>query len=749
MPDMPDKAEATPHSTNPPLRPILAWLAVFTAALQHISCRSCVALSSIVSSAAASTEHFLDKAGFDRAPWLAVGYGFGIAAWFNLASHWQWLALIALCLGGGLLAQMLMRREGAYPFLRQAIMVMALMIAAGCMTVWAKSVLAGARPITYPMAPTLNALILERSGQPAEGRVRLTIATREPNTNRAMKVRLNLPEKYDDPEAVEGAVIRVRARLMPPMSPQLPGGYDFARSAWFTGISATGAALAKPEIITASKGHSWLAQLQHRLSAHVRAQIAGSAGGVAAAFASGDRGGISTADEQAMRDAGLTHLLSVSGLHVSAVIAAAYVVALRLLALFPAIALRLRLPLVAAAFGGIVGIFYTLLTGAEVPTVRSCAGALMVLAAVALGREPLSLRLLAVVAMVVLFLWPEAVVGPSFQMSFGSVLAIISLHSAAPVRHFLEQKLEAWWMRLGRHFLLALLTGMVIELALMPIALFHFHRSGVYGGMANIIAIPLTTFFSMPLIALALVLDMVGMGGAAWWLTGHTLDFLLQLAHFTANRPGAVSLLPTFGSGRFMLFIGAMLWLALWRGPMRLWGLVPAMLAVVGLLVLRPPDILITGDGGNVGLMSSDGQKLHILRQGRSTFTRDNMLELTGMAGQVELLEDWPGSRCNKDFCLVELSRGGRMWRILIARRDVVPVASELEAACAGVDIVVAKHTLFGPCHPALIKADHTLLLRTGGLALYLSDREVRTVSQSQGQHPWWRAPSRMPRFED
>jgi competence protein ComEC len=744
---MADMAETTDLADGPPPDQLLdatpTWLAAVIAALQHISCRSRV----ILSRGAASTEHFLDSSGFDRAPWLAVGYAAGIAAWFALAGRWQWLALIASCLNVALLTKILMQKQEKYPYLRQAIIAMSLMVAAGCITVWAKSELAGARPITYPMAPTLNARVLERSGQPAEGKVRLIIATREPNSNRAIKVRLTLPEKYDDPAAVEGAIIRLRARLMPPMSPQLPGGYDFARAAWFSGISATGSALGKVDIITPAPGTSWLAQLQHRLSAHVRAQIAGSAGGIAAAFASGDRGGISAADEQAMRDAGLTHLLSVSGLHVSAVIAVAYVVALRLLALFPALALRLRLPVVAAVFGGLVGIFYTLLTGAEVPTVRSCAGALMVLAAVALGREPLSLRLLAVVAMAVLFLWPEAVVGPSFQMSFGSVLAIISLHNAAPVRHYLERKIDVWWLWLWRHFLLALLTGMVIELALMPIALFHFHRSGVYGAMANIIAIPLTTFLSMPLIALALVLDMVGMGGAAWRLTGRTLDFLLQLAHYTADRPGAVTLLPSFGNGSFMLFIGAMLWLALWHGRVRLWGLLPGFLAVISLATLHAPDLLITGDGGNVGLLSPDGQKLHILRQGRSSFTRDSMLELTGMSGQVASLEDWPGSRCNKDFCLVELSRGRRMWRILIARRDVFTVQGELARACAGVDIVVAKHTLFGPCHPALIKADSMLLLRTGGLALDLTARNVRTVAQSQGQHPWWRAPSRMPRF--
>jgi hypothetical protein len=93
--------------------------------------------------------------------------------------------------------------------------------------------------------------------------------------------------------------------------------------------------------------------------------------------------------------------------------------------LWPWLALRVRLPILAAGAAAAGGLGYTLLTGSEVPTVRSCIGALLVLLALALGREPLSLRLLAVAAICVMLLWPEAVVGPSFQMSFGAVIAIV------------------------------------------------------------------------------------------------------------------------------------------------------------------------------------------------------------------------------------------------------------------------------------------------------------------------------------
>jgi competence protein ComEC len=219
----------------------------------------------------------------------------------------------------------------------------------------------------------------------------------------------------------------------------------------------------------------------------------------------------------------------------------------------------------------------------------------------------------------------------------------------------------------------------------------------------------------------------------------------LGIAHGTASRPGAVTLVPDLGLGRYLVFAGAMLWLALWRGPVRLWALIPAVLAALSLAWLRPPDLLITGEGRNLGVVSENGQDLLIFREGRSSFTRDAMLEAAGIAGRVAPLDSWPGAHCNHDYCLVELSRGGRLWRILIARTKARVPGDQLASACAGVDIVIAQQKLFGPCHPALIRADRSLLMRTGGLALDLVNRTVSTVEAGQGDHPWWRAPHRMP----
>ena len=708
-----------------------------SAALQHLPWNSARLLSRVLP----AIEQFLGSAGFDRAPWLVVAFAAGIVAWFAMPTVWDWTALLMLCLALSLAALVLLKADGPHPHLRLAAIVLPLLLAGGCLTIWAKSTLIGAVPIAKPVVATIDARVLARQDEPARDRIRIVLATREPGTGRAIRVRVNLPQAQDVKELAPGADIRLKVRLMPPAPPMLPGAYDFARTAWFAGLAGTGSVIGPIVVRDPGSDDELLSAARSSLAGHVRARLPGGEGGIAAALASGDRGGITDADEAAMRDSGLSHLLSISGLHVSAVVGAAYIVVLRLLALFPWLALRVRLPIVAAGSGALAGLGYTILTGSEVPTVRSCVGALLVLLALVLGREALSLRMLAVAAFVVLLFWPEAVVGPSFQLSFAAVAALIALSGASPVRRFLAPREEGWGMRGLRHLALLLLTGIVIEMALTPIGLFHFHRAGAYGAAANVIAIPLTTLVIMPLEALALVLDIFGLGAPVWWLTGKALSMLLGIAHWVASRPGAITMLPAMGGGSFALFVCGGLWLALWSGKVRLLGLIPAVIGALSLATLRSPDIFISGDGRHVGIAGEAKGELLVLRDSRSEFVRDNLTELAGMNGDLRMLADWPGARCNAEFCTTTLNREGREWHLLLTRgRTAVPERA-LAAACDRSDIVIGDRWLPRSCRPRWIKADRFVLSRTGGLTIDLLDGDIRTVAETQGRHGWWRGP--------
>ncbi|MBX7515307.1 ComEC family competence protein [Qipengyuania sp. GH38] len=683
-------------------------------------------------------ERFLTASSFDRGPWITVAFAAGIGAWFLLDNQWQWSAAIGAAMLLALAAIAVWRGRDDRAALRLAVTVISFAFAIGMAVVWSKSELVGAPAIERPAVVNLDARILEREEQPAEGRVRLTLAARDAEAGQPIKVRVNVPTEKDFALLEEGARVRMKARLMPPSAPILPGAYDFARAAWFKGLAATGSLIGEIEVVEkAGSRNSMIARAQRFLSAHVRSRLDGAPGTIAAAFASGDRGGISTADEDAMRDAGLTHLLSISGLHVSAVIAAAYFLAIKLLALWPWFALRVRLPLVAAGVGAGAGIAYTLLTGAEVPTVRSCIGAMLVLGALALGREPLSMRMVAVAAAAVLFAWPEALVGPSFQMSFSAVIAIIALHNCAPVRAFLAPREESRARWLARRTLMLFVTGLVIEIALTPVVLFHFHRAGLYGAFANVLAIPLVTFVSMPLIAIALLFDLLGAGAPFWRLVGLSLDLLLSLAHFTASQPGAVKLVPHMGLGIIALFVAGGLWLALWRGKTRLWGLVPAALGAMALALSPVPDMLVTRDGGNLGLVDERGH-LFVLRGAPGSYARTNIVELAGSEIEPLRIQSYEGANCSADFCTIQLTGGSRDWVVLAALNKQRIDERQLAAACELSDIVVADRWLPRSCMPRWLKIDRRYLERNGGVALYLEEERVRSVASSQGEHGWW-----------
>jgi len=696
-----------------------------------------VVLSSAPGRLADLAEYALGSTGFDRAPWLAVALMCGILAWFALNSAREWILALGSVFALVILAALVWRNRQDRANLRVAVLSVGLTFALGLSAVWFKSEWVGAPAIAKPSFERLNGYVVDVEHLPARDKSRLMLAVREPESDKSRIIRLNTGLLDHQSAVARGAVVRLNARLMPPASPLLPGGYDFARTAWFEGLFATGTVVGEIVVVKPAQSGSSLRGIQRRLSAHVRDEVNGSPGSIAAAFVSGDRGAILETDRTAMRDAGLAHLLAISGLHVSSVIAAAYLITLKLLAAIPPLALRIRTPLVASVFGAGAGIAYTLLTGAQVPTVRSCAAAMLVLIALAIGREALSMRMVACAAGFVMLLWPETVVGPSFQMSFAAVLVIVALHTSPTVKAFLAPREESGLARFMRRCFMLLITGLVIEIALMPIVLFHFHRTGVYGAFANVLAIPLVTFAAMPLIAMALSLDLFGMGAPIWWLAEKSLELLLGIAQYTSGLPGSVKRLPQLDESVVLLFALGGIWIALWSGRTRVWGVLPVVAASAMTIFTPYPDILVGRDGKHAAVRGLDEQ-LYFLRDTRSTYVTESFAELAPVSGSIVPLANWDQAQCTPEFCSVVVTRSGRRWSLLLARNRIRIEERALAAACDRADIVIADRWLPNSCRPKWIKADRNMLSQTGGIAIYLDDERIRTVADGQGEHGWW-----------
>jgi competence protein ComEC len=531
-------------------------------------------------------------------------------------------------------------------------------------------------------------------------------------------------------------VISVKARLAPPPPMALPGTYDFARDAWFQGIGAVGKAMGEIRVQTPAEPQG-LDRVRTKLHQHIFRRLPPSSAGIAVALATGDQNAVDQDDADAMRRAGLTHLLSVSGLHIAAVVAFAMLLSLKVLALSEWLALRFNLVLVSAAVAAAAGIGYTVLTGAQVPTVRSCVAALLILAGIALGRDAMSLRLIAAGALVVLLFRPEALAGPSFQMSFAAVTAIVALHSTKWAARFFQRREEPFPIRLARDVLATIGTGLAVEVALAPLALYHFHRSGLYGVGANIIAIPLTTFVIMPLEAGALLLDAAGCGKPLWFLCGLAIDGLLKLAHTVASAKGAVAMLPSMPVWAFSLMIVGGVWVCLWTRRWRLFGLAPFALGAIGAAASASPDLLVTGDGRHLAVVSSYGTPL-ILRDRAGDYIRSLLAEASGFDGDPGELGSKPFSDCSNDACVALIDKGTTRWRLLATRSAYRIDWDTLTRACAEADIVVSDRRLPRACTPHWLKLDPNTLSRTGGVALYLgSQPRIVSVAERVGRHPW------------
>jgi len=360
-----------------------------------------------------------------------------------------------------------------------------------------------------------------------------------------------------------------------------------------------------------------------------------------------------------------------------------------------------------------------------------------VLGGIALGRDAISLRLVAVGALVVLTFRPEALAGASFQMSFAAVTAIIALHHWKPVRNWLAPREEVLPVRLLRGTGGLLLTGLAVEIALMPFALYHFHRAGLYGVAANLIAIPLTTFVIMPLEAAALALDPLRFGAPVWAACGWAIEGMLSLAHGVGTAEGAVAMLPTMPRWAFASMIGGGLWLCLWSTRIRRWGVIPFAAGALGAAMAPVPDLLVTGDGQHLALVRDDGVPL-LLRSRSGDFVRDLMSEASAFDGDPLPLDEQHFARCSRDACMADIAESGRAWRLLAIRSRNRIDWVELTKACADADIVVADRRLPRGCNPRWLKLDRASLAASGGVAIYLGARpRVTGVAVRIGHHPW------------
>ncbi len=564
--------------------------------------------------------------------------------------------------------------------------------------------------------------------------------------------RVRIRVRRAEADLLAGDWITVKAMLLPPPAPAAPGAFDFARHAYFQGLGAVGFAVGRVRRIDAATGPGagdgrtiaqrfrlWLAKLRQSVHRRITDALKGTAGAVAAALMTGERGAIPAHVMDSMRASGLAHLLAISGLHIGLVTGILFFAIRGLLAMIEPVALRFAIKKWAAGVALMGALAYLLLTGMTVPTQRAFVMAALVLLAVVIDRTAISMRSVAWAALIVLAVAPESLLGASFQMSFAAVIALVATYEALrPLVRRWRSRLK-WWHLALLYLAGVALTTVVAGTATAPFAAYHFNRVAVYGLAANLVAVPITALWIMPWATMAYLLMPFGLEGVALAPMGWGIDGVIAIARSVSHWPGAVALVPAMSAMALVLVALGGLWLCLWQRPWRLAGLSLIALGLVAVPFARPPDVMVSGDGRLMAVRTTDGG-LMLSSLKRNRFDRESWLRRAGLEGA----KAWPspaGLAAGSDRTIT-CDDVGCLYR---ARGNTVALVKRADAFledCWVADLVIAVVPLRRRrCPKPKLVIDRFDLWRNGAYAMWIDRDFIRaeSVLGTQGLRPWSR----------
>ncbi|PIB25147.1 hypothetical protein BFP76_06560 [Amylibacter kogurei] len=443
-------------------------------------------------------------------------------------------------------------------------------------------------------------------------------------------VRVSLHSKDDNYVPAAGDVIRVIANVAPPSPPSEPYGFDFQRRSWFHQLGAVGYSRKTVEILDRGAGRGFQFQIfktRMALSSYIQSHVGGAAGAFASAILTGDRANIDPSDLHALRKSNLAHLLAISGLHMGLLTSVVFAIARYSLALWPWFNLRIKTKKIAAILALLAGASYLMLSGSAVATQRAFIMVSVMLVAILLDRPAISLRAVAIAAVIILSLWPENLMEPGFQMSFAATIALIVCFDG--LKHI------PFWRAMGRggmRFLQPvlglLISSLVAGFATAPFAAYHFNQVAHYGLIANMSTLPIMGMVVMPSAVLAAIFAPFGLDGVPFWIMGQGIDWILSVANWVSNLPGAVSRVPDAGPYALPFIALGAIGIIMFSKTLRMLGVVACLCGGVFWKIAPRPDILVSHDGRLVGAMSPQGRMLN--RKRGSGYAATNWLENDG-----------------------------------------------------------------------------------------------------------------------
>ncbi|MDR3424696.1 MAG: ComEC/Rec2 family competence protein [Alphaproteobacteria bacterium] len=554
------------------------------------------------------------------------------------------------------------------------------------------------------------------------------------------RVRLKFNELTLDDAPPTGAQVSLYGQLEGPSEPVAPFAANFRRQAYFKHLGGIGWSYGKITVDDpAPMVASWSEKLsltlecaRKTLARHVYERLSGDVAAMTAARLNGEQTAISPAAINAMRGAGLAHLLSTSGFHVTIMALLIYFPLRMLLALSPWLALRYPIKKWAAMAAIFSALGYTFLVGSQAATLRSMFMTGLAMLAIASDRRATPLRLVMLSAAICMLFAPDAVMGPSFQMSFAAVFCLIAAYpeilsgDRIGMTDYLPKGLRSFAAHTGG----VARASAIATAATTPFALYHFQTFNLYGLIANMLAIPITSFWVMPSILAAYLTAPFGCDAFFIDVAGVGVALTLRVAKTVAAWPHAIVYFPAMPGIALIAIVLGGLWLCLWREHWRYAGLVPILIGMLYPLYTPSPDFYVAPDGKVWAARLDDG-RLAVSNAKREKFAVQQWQQLSGNTEIIDaagLPPDNPQIHCDDEGCAY------RRGKHLLAMPLLDAAALE---DCDHADIVIAP-VMIKDCAAKQV-IDAQALAEHGAYAIYFDGTKARIdfTRDERGARPW------------
>ena len=606
----------------------------------------------------------------------------------------------------------------------------------------------------------LTGFIEEIDPRARGARFLLRVAEAEGLDKSATPVRVRLTTNRATPFHA-GDFVALKARLLPPAQAAIPGGYNFARDAFFARIGAVGSVLgvlreAQPPTapLLSLRIFAQIDHARNALARRIADVLAEPAASVAVAMVTGKRDYLDDSTKDVIRQAGIFHIITISGVQMTLVAGVVFWSVRRLLALSRSLALNQPIKIWSAVVAMAATLLYDLGTGSRIGAQRALIMTLFMLGAVVCGRRALSMRNLAFAAASVILIEPEAVLGASFQLSFAAVTALVAVQEA---RRAQRTKRAAGASLLDRRDMLLRIIDKIrdgpIRLlfatacatgATASFMAYDFHELSPYVLIGNPLTFIVIELFAVPCALVGALLYPLGLDALVWRYLGAGITFILWAASWIAAAPGAEIHLVAFAPWALVFLALAFLSLAIWRtAPMRLAAIPFAALGLWGATLGLRYGLDVAPSGDSVAVRDSGG-RLIVMGRRPSPFAVEQWLsaDADGRAAKEAILgrrgDPQDGVRCDALGCVADEPDA-------IVALVLDPRAFQED--CGRADVIVSPLIAPPECGARLV-LDRRRLAATGAVSVKFTDDliETSTARAPSEDRPWSRAPR--PRYE-